>query len=203
MALIEPCLSWYNHGSPWLLSIANHDLTMFLLWFDYDKTCISYCGMYHLYDYGQTWIFIVCDYDNVMNNHALLQLVVWTFNCEHSILCLSIWWYSMWLNYQCVVMDCYFVIFHYRMQPTMVGNCLTLVTMSRLPHSLEKMVPILVLQFENDPFFVAKHWLFSSKRPLFNDKTLTFLSKITPLFCGKTLTFQLKWTPLFTVKHWT
>ncbi len=35
-----------------------------------------------------------------------------------------------------------------------------------LPHSLEKVVPILVLQFENDP-----------------------------LFCGKTLTFQLKMTP--------
>ncbi len=37
---------------------------------------------------------------------------------------------------------------------------------SRLPHSLEKVIPILVLQFEN-----------------------------YPLFCGKTLTFQLKTTP--------
>ncbi len=44
---------------------------------------------------------------------------------------------------------------------------------SRLPHSLEKMVPILVLQFENDPLFAIKHWLFSPK-----------------------------WTPFFVVKHW-
>ncbi len=37
---------------------------------------------------------------------------------------------------------------------------------SRLPQSLEKVVPILVLQIENDP-----------------------------IFCGKALTFQLKTTP--------
>ncbi len=45
---------------------------------------------------------------------------------------------------------------------------------SWLPHSLEKVVPILILQFEKTPFF-----------------------------CGKTLTFQLHWTPFFMVKHWT
>ncbi len=71
----------------------------------------------------------------------------------------------------------------------------------RLPHSLEKVIPILVLQFQNDPLFAAKHWLFSSKRPLFGDKTLTFHSKMNCLFCGETLTFQPKWTHLFTVKH--
>ncbi len=59
---------------------------------------------------------------------------------------------------------------------------------ARLTHSLEKVVPILVLQFENYPLFAAKHWLFNLK---------------WPLFCHKTLIFQPKWTPIFTVKHWT
>ncbi len=74
---------------------------------------------------------------------------------------------------------------------------------ARLPHSLEKVVPILVLQFENYPFFAAKNRLLSSKRPLFRNKTLTFQSKMNPLFCGKTLPFQTKWTSFFMVKHWT
>ncbi len=52
---------------------------------------------------------------------------------------------------------------------------------SQLPHSLEKVVPILVLQFENNPLFCGK--------------TLTFQSKMNPLFWGKTLTFEPKWTP--------
>ncbi len=58
---------------------------------------------------------------------------------------------------------------------------------SQLPHSLEKVVPILVLQFENYPFFVAKHWLFSSNNPLFMIKHWLF---------------SPKWTPFFAVKHW-
>ncbi len=42
------------------------------------------------------------------------------------------------------------------------------------------------------PFFVAKYRFFSSKRPLFRDKTLTFQSKMNPLFFNKALTFQAK-----------
>ncbi len=72
-------------------------------------------------------------------------------------------------------------------------GCIT----SRLPHSLEKVVPVLVLQFENDPLFVAKHWLFSSKWPLFRDKTLTFQSKMNPFFCGKNTDFSAQMNPVF------
>ncbi len=36
-------------------------------------------------------------------------------------------------------------------------NPITVTSNSQLPHSLEKMVPILVLHFENDPLFAAKH----------------------------------------------
>ncbi len=78
-----------------------------------------------------------------------------------------------------------------------------IVVMPRLPHSLEKVVPILVLQFENDPLFATKHWLSSSKRPLFRDKTLTFQFKTNPFFWGKILTIQHKWTPFSMVKDWT
>ncbi len=39
---------------------------------------------------------------------------------------------------------------------------------SRLPHSLEKVVPILVLQFENDPLFCCKTLTFQLKTTLFS-----------------------------------
>ncbi len=65
----------------------------------------------------------------------------------------------------------------------------------------KKWYPSLFFSLKITPFFVAKHWLFSSKRPLFRSKTLAFESKLNPLFCGKTLTFQPKWTPIFKVKH--
>ncbi len=67
----------------------------------------------------------------------------------------------------------------------------------------KKWYPSLFSSLKITPFFVAKHWLFSSKWPLFRDKTLTFQSKMNPCFCGKTLTFQPKWTRIFPVKHWT
>ncbi len=63
--------------------------------------------------------------------------------------------------------------------------------------------PPLFSSLKMTPFFVVKHWLLSSKQPLFRDKTQTFLFKMNPLFCGKTLTFQPKWTPFFAVKQWT
>ncbi len=57
----------------------------------------------------------------------------------------------------------------------------------QLPHSLEKVVRILVLQFENDPLFCSKTLTFQLKTTLFRDKTLNFQSKMTPLFCSTTL----------------
>ncbi len=57
-----------------------------------------------------------------------------------------------------------------------------------LPHSLEKMVPILVLQFENDPPFFWQNTDFSAQ----ND----------PFFAIKHWLFSPKWTPFFVVKHW-
>ncbi len=65
-----------------------------------------------------------------------------------------------------------------------------------------KVVPILVLQFENDPRFCGKTLTFQLKTTTFRHKTQTFQLKMNPLFCSKTLTFQTKWTSLFTVKHW-
>ncbi len=67
----------------------------------------------------------------------------------------------------------------------------------------KKWYPSLFSSLKMTPFFVAKHWPFSSKQPLFCDKTLTCQSKMNPFFCGKTLTFQPKLTPFFMVKHWT
>ncbi len=64
----------------------------------------------------------------------------------------------------------------------------------------KKWYPSLFSSLKMIPFFVAKHWLLSSKRPLFRDKTLTFQFKMNLLFCSKTLTFQPKWTPFFTAK---
>ncbi len=64
----------------------------------------------------------------------------------------------------------------------------------------KKWYPSLFSSLKLTPFFEAKHWLFSSKQPLFHYKTLTFQSKMNPLFWGKTLTFQPKWTPHFTGK---
>ncbi len=57
--------------------------------------------------------------------------------------------------------------------------------------------PSLFSSLKMTAFFVAKHRLFSSKRPLLRYKTFTFLSKMNPLYCSKTLAFQPKWTPLF------
>ncbi len=74
---------------------------------------------------------------------------------------------------------------------------------SRLPHSLEKVVPNLVFQFENDPPFLQQNTDFSAQNDLFFVIKQTFQSKMNPLFCSKTLTFQSKWMPIFTVKHWT
>ncbi len=66
----------------------------------------------------------------------------------------------------------------------------------QLPHSLEIVVPILVLRFENVPLFCSKTlWLFSSKIPLFRDKTPTFQSKMNPFFVVKHWLFSPKLTP--------
>ncbi len=68
----------------------------------------------------------------------------------------------------------------------------------KVPGSLthwKKWYPSLFSSLKMTPFFAAKHWLFSSKQPLFRNKTLTFQSKMKHLFCGKTLTFQPKWSP--------
>ncbi len=62
----------------------------------------------------------------------------------------------------------------------------------QLSHYLEKVVPILVLQFENEPLFCGKTLILSSKQLLFRDKTLSFQFQMNPLFCGKTLTFPPK-----------
>ncbi len=74
-------------------------------------------------------------------------------------------------------------------------------TKPRLPHSLEKVVPILVLQFENDPLFVAKH--FSAQNdPFFAIKHWLFSPKWTPFFAVKR-DFSVQMNTLCTVKHWT
>ncbi len=67
----------------------------------------------------------------------------------------------------------------------------------------KKWYPSVFSSLKMTPYFAANHWLFSSKRPLFRDKALTFQDKMYPLFCDKILNFQPKWTTLFTVKHWT
>ncbi len=61
----------------------------------------------------------------------------------------------------------------------------------------KKWYPSLFSSLKMTPFFVAKHWLFRSKWPLFHDKTLTFQSKMNPLFCGKTLDFSAQMKPPF------
>ncbi len=80
--------------------------------------------------------------------------------------------------------------FHLTLSPGSLTHC-------------KKWYPSLFFSLKMSPFFVAKHWLFNSKQPIFRNKTLTFQSKMNPIFYGKTLTFQIKWTFLFTVKHWT
>ncbi len=66
----------------------------------------------------------------------------------------------------------------------------------------KKWYPSLFSSLKMTPFFEAKHWLFSSKWPLFHDKTLTFQSKITPFFVVKHWLFSPN-ELFFMVKHWT
>ncbi len=66
-----------------------------------------------------------------------------------------------------------------------------------LPHSLENVVRILVIQFENDPLFCSKTLDFSAQNDPFFMIKQWFSVQNDPLFCGKTLTFQSQMNPLF------
>ncbi len=62
-------------------------------------------------------------------------------------------------------------------------TCITyIIDMSRLPHSLEKAVPILVLQFENDPLFLRQNTDLSAQNDPFFTLKHTFLVQNEPLF---------------------
>ncbi len=118
------------------------------------------------------------------------------FNCTLSLL------WPLWNSFQCQIALFLFMTFDIQSSYSQHRSTIPWTRYGSLTHR-KRWYPSLFSSLKMTPFFVAKHWLFSWKRPLFRDKSETFQSKMTPLLCGKTLTFQPKWTPFFTVKDWT
>ncbi len=125
---------------------------------------------------------------------ATCVLYVW-YMCHMCIVCVIHVLHVYCMCDKCVLYVwymCYTCVMYYTCNSYTVIH---VIHSSSLTH-WKKWYPSLFSNFKMTPFFVAKHWLFSSRQLLFRDKTLAFLSKMNPLFLDKTMTFQPKWTPV-------
>ncbi len=101
--------------------------------------------------------------------------------------------YGLWLQWHMTVKG-------HNMQCTTVHLVSDISATWCIPGSLthwKKWYPSFFSCLKITPFFAAKHWLFSSKLPLFRNKTLTFQFKMNPFFVVKHWLFNLNEHPFY------